>query len=54
LRDRPGGRPATPTEPERETLEQQTRELAEQRQVLEQTLAIRQQLADWERSKKNT
>jgi len=54
LRDRPGGRPATPTEPEREALQQQMQELAEQRQVLEQTLAIREQLTELERSKKKS
>ena len=53
LRDRPGGRPSTPTEPEQEALQQQAQQLAEQRQALEQTLAIRQQLAEWERTKKN-
>lgn len=52
--DRPGGRPATPRDPEKETLQQQTQELREQTRVLEQTLAIRQQLAELTRSKKNS
>jgi hypothetical protein len=38
----------------KETLQQQTQELQEQARVLEQTLAIRQQLADLARSKKNS
>jgi transposase len=54
MRDRPGGRPATPTDPAQETLHQQTQQLQEQVQVLEQTLAIRQQLAELERTKKNS
>ena len=52
MRDRPGGRPATPTDPAQETLHHQTQQLQEQVQVLEQTLAIRQQLAELERTKK--
>ena len=52
MRNRPGGRPATPTDPAQETLHQQTQQLQEQVQVLEQTLAIRQQLAELERTKK--
>ena len=52
--DRPGGRPATPQDPEKERLQQQTQELQDQARVLEQTLAIRQQLAELERSKKNS
>jgi transposase len=54
LQDRPGGRPATPRDPQKETLQQQTQELQEQARVLEQTLAIRQQLTDLARSKKNS
>jgi len=54
MRDRAGGRPATPTDPAQETLHQQTQQLQEQVQVLEQTLAIRQQLAELERPKKNS
>ena len=54
LQDRTGGRPATRPEALRETLPQQTRELQEQVQVLEQTLVIRQQLAELEWSKKNS
>jgi transposase len=52
--DRPGGRPATPRDPAKETLHQQTQQLQEQTRVLEQTLAIRQQLAELNRSKKNS
>jgi transposase len=52
--ERPGGRPGTPRDPEKERLQQQAQQLREQAQVLEQTLAIRQQLADLERSKKNS
>jgi transposase len=52
--ERPGGRPAAPRDPAKETLQQQTQELQEQARVLEQTLAIRQQLADLARSKKNS
>jgi len=54
LADRPGGRPATPHDAEKETLQRQTHELQQQARVLEQTLAIRQQLAELERSKKNS
>ena len=54
LQDRPGGRPASPPATIPETLPQQARALQEQVQVLEQTLAIRQQLAELERSKKNS
>jgi len=54
LQDRPGGRPVTPPEALPQTLPPQTRELQERVQVLEQTLAIRQQLAELERSKKNS
>ena len=50
--DRPGGRPATPRDPEKERLHQQTQELRSKARVLEQTLAIRQQLAELARSKK--
>ena len=53
LRDRPGGRPATPTDPEQEAVQQQKQELAEQQRVLEQTLVIRQQLTELAHSKKN-
>lgn len=52
--DRPGGRPATPRDPEKETLQVQAQELREQTRMLEQTLAIRQQLAELSRSKKNS
>ena len=52
--DRPGGRPATPRDPEKEHLQEQARQLAEQARVLEQTLAIREQLADLNRAKKNS
>ena len=52
--DRPGGRPATPRDPEKEMLQQRTQELQDQARVLEQTLAIRQQLAELARSKKNS
>jgi transposase len=52
--DRPGGRPATPRDPEKEILQRQAQELREQAQLLEQTLAIRQQLAELTRSKKNS
>lgn len=52
--DRPGGRPVTPRDPEKEMLHQQTQELQDQARVLEQTLAIRQQLAELARSKKNS
>jgi len=54
LRDRSVGRPATPTHPEQEALQQQKQELAEQQRVLEQTLAIRQQLAELSCTKKNS
>jgi len=50
--DRPGGRPATPRDPEKTTLQEQKQDLREQLQVLEQTLAIRQQLTELQRSKK--
>jgi transposase len=52
LQDRSGGRPATPSDPEKTTLQEQKQDLQEQLQVLEQTLAIRQQLTELERSKK--
>jgi transposase len=52
--DRPGGRPAMSRDPEKEILQRQAQELREQAQVLEQTLAIRQQLAELSRSKKNS
>ena len=54
LQDRPGGRPASPRDPQKETLRHQTQQLQQQVQVLEQTLAIRQQLAELSRSKKNS
>jgi transposase len=50
--ERLGGRPATPRDAEKEQLQQQTTQLQDQLQVLEQTQAIRQQLAELERSKK--
>jgi len=52
--ERPGGRPASPHDPEKEALQAQAQELQEQARVLEQTLAIRQQLAELARSKKNS
>jgi len=52
LRDRSGGRPAMSTNPEQEALQQQRQELAEQQRVLEQTWAIRQQLAELAHTKK--
>jgi len=52
--ERPGGRPSQPQDLEKESLQQQARQLQEQSRVLEQTLAIRQQLAELERSKKNS
>ena len=52
--ERPGGRPATVRDPEKEALQQQTQQLQEQTHILEQTLAIRQQLAELNRSKKNS
>lgn len=50
--ERPGGRPATPHDAEKERLQEQARQLQEQARVLEQTLAIRAQLAELARSKK--
>ncbi len=52
--DRPGGRPATPQDPQTEALEQQNQDLRQQKAILEQTLAIRQQLAELARAKKNS
>ena len=52
--DRPGGRPATPRDAEKEKLQQQAQQMQEQARVLEQTLTIREQLAELARSKKNT
>lgn len=45
LTERPGGRPGTATDPEKQALSEQTRQLQEQLQALEQTLAIREALA---------
>jgi len=50
--DRPGGRPATPHDAQKEQLQQQAGQLQDQLQTLEQTLAIRQQLAELQRTKK--
>lgn len=52
LQDRTGGRPATPRDAEKETLQAQAQQLEEQKRLLEQTLAIRQQVADLVHSKK--
>ena len=52
LEDRPGGRPASPRDAQKEVLQQQTHQLQEQVAVLEQTLAIRQQIMELQRSKK--
>ena len=52
--ERPNGRPATVRDPEKERLQQQAQQLQEEARVLEQTLAIRQQLAELEHSKKNS
>jgi len=46
LADREGGRPALPSDPEKETLRQQAEQLQQQARVLEQTLEIRQALAE--------
>jgi transposase len=54
VRDRTGGRPATPRDPAKETLEQQTQQLQGQVRGLEQALAIRQRIAELERLKKNS
>ena len=54
LQDRTGGRPATPHDAQEESLQQQTQELREQVTMLEQTLAIRQQLMELQRSKKKS
>jgi transposase len=53
-REKPGGRPATPHNPVEEALQQQTVELQDHVTLLEQTLAIREQLAELARSKKNS
>jgi transposase len=45
LEDRPGGRPAKPTDSEKESLSEQNRRLQEQLKVCEATLAIREALA---------
>ena len=52
--EKPGGRPATERDPEKEILQQQAQQLQEQARVLQQTLAIRQQLTELDRSKKNS
>lgn len=54
LEDRPGGRPSSPHDPEKATLQEQKQDLQEQLQVLEQTLAIRQQIAELQSSKKKS
>jgi len=51
-REKPGGRPPVPHNPAQEALQQQSAQLQAQVQVLEQTLTIRQQLAELSRSKK--
>jgi transposase-like protein len=53
-RDRPGGRPAQPQDPEKQALQEQAQQLQDQARLLEQTLVIRQQVAELERSKKNS
>jgi transposase len=53
-RELPGGRPATPRDAAKQALQQQTEQLQDQVQVLEQTLAIRQQLAELAHTKKNS
>ena len=53
-RDRPGGRPAKPQDPEKQALQEQAQQLRDQARLLEQTLVIRQQVAELERSKKNS
>jgi len=50
--DRQTGRPAEPQDPAKALLQQQTQELQDQARVLEQTLSIRQQMAELYRSKK--
>jgi transposase len=50
--ERPGGRPSMPHDAEQERLRQQAQELPEQARVLEQTLAIREQMAELNRTKK--
>jgi len=52
--DRLGGRPSTPHDAEKEKLQAQAQQMQEQARVLEQTLAIREQLAELSRSKKNS
>ncbi len=53
LQDRPGGRPATTQDPQNEALELQNQELLQQKAVLEETLAIREQIAALYHAKKN-
>jgi transposase len=52
--ERPGGRPATPRDAEKETLREQAQQMREQARVLQETLAIREQVAELTRSKKNS
>ncbi len=51
LNDQSGGRPSTPTDPEKETLLRQKRELEQKLEVFEQTMAIRQALQTPEKKK---
>ena len=58
LEDRPGGRPAMPSDPEKEALTAEKERLEQELLVHDQTLKIRQALAEWEardgdRPKKN-
>jgi transposase len=50
LTDQPGGRPATPTDVEKETLRRQAQEAQEQVRVLEVTQRIREAIAEVESS----
>lgn len=52
--DRAGGRPSSPRDPEKTTLQEQQQALRKQIQMLEQTLAIREQIMELERSKKKS
>ena len=45
LSDQPAGRPPTPSDPQKDGLQQQAQQLQGKVQVLEQTLAIRQSLS---------
>lgn len=46
LRDRPGGRPAMPVDPERERLQQEMERLRRDRQMLEGRLRIQEAIRD--------